>query len=158
LWRAETILRLLAEFEPAMYSHLQSIAQAVGTREFTTVLKQRFPSIEGKSIDYAVLERSPNLLVVAAPFDWDDVGNWSSLPRLIGTDSDRNTIQGKHLGIDTRGCIIRGSPDHLVVTVGLEDCLVVHTPDATLIARRDDEEKIREVVSRLAARGDTDYL
>ncbi len=158
LWRVDTILNALAEFEPEIFSHLRNIAAAFDTPEFQSVFDAEFASINGKSIDYAVLERHKNVCVVEAPFDWDDVGNWSSLPRLIGSDADGNTVQGNHLGIDSTGCIVRSSPDHLVVTVGLEDCIVIHTSDATLVARREDEEKIRDAVKKLAERGDTRHL
>ena len=59
----------------------------------------------------------------------DDVGNWQSLGRMHGSDTNGNTVVGKHLGVRTRGCIVRGTGEHLIATVGLEDCIVVHTPD-----------------------------
>jgi mannose-1-phosphate guanylyltransferase len=96
--------------------------------------------------------------MIEAPFDWDDVGNWSSLPRLVGQDANDNTIQATFAGIDTHGCIVRGIDGHLIVTVGLNDCIVVQTPDATLIANRNDEEKIRQVVKELESRNLKDYL
>ncbi len=97
-------------------------------------------------------------LVIEAPFDWDDVGNWRSLVRLRGTDEFGNTVVGKHLGLDSHDCIIRTTDDHLVVTLGMEDCIIVHTPDATLVARKQDEEAIRKVVEQIKARGWGEYL
>ena len=69
-----------------------------------------------------------------------------------------NTISAKHLGVNTKGTIVRGGSEHLIVTVGLEDCIVVHTPDATLVAIRRDEESLRRVVELLRERGCTEYL
>ena len=75
-----------------------------------------------------------------------------------GADRYDNTIIGRHLGLNTTGTIVRTDDDHLVVTVGLKDCLVVHTPEATLVANKHDEEAIREIVKQLESRGWTEYL
>lgn len=159
VWKARTIWNALERFEPAMFAHLKRIADSIDTTHFGETLEREFTALQGRSIDHAVMERfAGEILVVEAPFDWDDVGNWPSLARLLGSDEHGNTIQGRHLGIETSGTIVRSSDDHLVVTVGLEDCIVVHTRDATLVARRSHEERIRKVVSELRERGWTEYL
>jgi mannose-1-phosphate guanylyltransferase len=122
------------------------------------VLDREFAAIEGRSIDYAVMERYEHVSMIAASFDWDDVGSWQSLARLHRPDAHGNTVVGKHLGIRTSGSIIRTEAQHLVVTVGLTDCLVVHTPNATLVANKHDEEAIREVVKHLQENGWDEYL
>ena len=104
------------------------------------------------------MENYDNVLVVEAPFDWDDLGNWTALPRLRGVDSDGNTISAKHLGIDTKGTVVRSDDEHLIVTLGLEDTIVVRTPDATLIAHKDQEAAVKEVVKQLEERGWDEYL
>ena len=97
-------------------------------------------------------------MVVEAPFAWDDLGSWQSLARLRGTSDEGNTIIGKHIGIGTQGTIVRGDDDHLIVTIGLEDCIVVHTEDATLVASKHCEEQVRDVVKQLQQKGWTQYL
>ena len=158
VWKASTILGALAEHEPAMYEHIQAIAAAHGSDSFGDTLATEFTQIVGKSIDYAVMEKSDNVVVIEAPFDWDDVGNWRSLTRQRGTDDAGNTVIGRHLALNSSGCIIRSSDEHLVVTLGMEDCIVVHTPDATLVARKHDEEAIRQVVAMLKEKGWDRYL
>lgn len=158
IWKAQTIRRALAQYEPEMYEHLQRIGAALGSPDFAAVFQREFAAIEGKSIDYAVMEHYDDVVVIEAPFDWDDVGNWRSLARLRGTDHDGNTLIGKHLGIDTRGTIVRSDDEHLIVTVGLQDCIVVHTPNATLVANKHDEESIRQVVEALKEKGWHDFL
>ena len=158
VWKAATILSALERFQPAMYARIQVIAEAIGSESFTEVLDREFTAIEGTSIDYAVMERHDNVLVVEAPFQWDDVGTWQSLERIQGTDPEGNTIVGQHLGIDTTRSIIHGSGDHLLVTVGMDNFIVVHTQDATLIAHRDNDEAIRQIVQRLKEKGLDKYL
>ncbi len=158
VWKAKTILGALAKYEPAMHAHLAAIRAALGKPDFADVLQREFAAIDGKSIDYAVMEHYDDVLVVEAPFDWDDVGNWRALERLRGTDADGNTILGRHLGINTTGTTVRTDDQHLVVTVGLKDLIVVHTPDATLVAHKDDEESIRHAVQQLKESGLDEYL
>jgi mannose-1-phosphate guanylyltransferase len=158
VWKAKTIIAALAERQPEMLAHLQAIVAAWGTPAQEETLRREFTAIKGISIDYAVMEHAKNVAVVEAPFDWDDLGSWKSLSRLAGSDRFDNTVIGRHLSMNTAGTIVRTSDDHLVVTVGLKDMLVVHTPEATLVANKHDEEAIREIVKQLEARGWTEYL
>lgn len=158
VWSAATILQELQQHEPEMYRHLEAIQQSIGTPQFLEVLDREFSAIQGKSIDFAVMEHARNVLVIEAPFAWDDVGSWQSLARLRPGDDQGNTIIGRFLGIDTRGSIIRTSQEHLIVTLGMEDCIVVHTEDATLVASKHHEESVRNVVKLLEERGWAEYL
>ena len=158
LWKCQTILEALRQFEPDMMQRIECISAAAGTDAFDEVLAREFALIEGKSIDYAVMEHYDHVAVVAAPFDWDDLGNWSAIPRLSGVDQEKNSITGKHLGVDTTDCIVHSTEDHLVVTLGIKQCVVVHTADATLVADKTDEAGIKRVVARLEELGWDEYL
>jgi mannose-1-phosphate guanylyltransferase len=141
-----------------MLGHLRAIAVAWETDQCRSVFEREFQAICGTSIDYAVMEDAHDVAVIEAPFEWDDVGSWQSLARLGGSDEHGNTIVGRHVGIDTRNSIVRSNDRHLVATLGLEDVIVVHTPVATLVARKQDEEKIRELVKELERQGCHDVL
>ena len=152
VWRATTILDALAEFEPEMHARLLAIGEAIGRDDYDQVLEREFSAAPAKSIDYAVLEHHRDRLVIEANFDWDDVGTWQSLERLVGRDADGNTVVGSHVGLNTTGSIIRSDGGHLIATLGLKDCIVVHTPDATLVANKQDEESLRKLVQLLEER------
>lgn len=158
VWRADRILSALRTHEPGMHAGLQKIAQSLGTTREQDIVSAEFPMLRSVSIDYAILEKEPGSIVVEAPFEWDDLGSWQALARQHGTDGEGNTILGLHRGVGTRNCIIRSTGDHLIATLGLEDCIVVHTSDATLVARRDDEEAIRKLIELLRERGDERFL
>lgn len=158
VFSAGAILEALRRHQPELAEHLAAIAAAAGRPGYEETLQRRFTAIRPISIDYAVMEHAREIVVVEAPFQWDDLGSWQALARLRGADADGNTIAAKHLGLDTRDCIIRSTQEHLIVTVGLADCIVVHTPDATLIARRSQEEAIRKIVALLAERGWKEHL
>lgn len=158
VWRASTILDALRERQPKMLAHLEKIVDAWGKPGGEAVFQEQFTAIEGISVDYAVMEHATDIAVIEAPFEWDDLGGWQSLQRRLGQDADGNTIVGRHIGLNTTGSIVRTSDEHLVVTLGLKDCIVVHTPDATLVASKHDEESIRRVVKELEARGWSEHL
>ena len=158
VWRASTIIDALRERQPEMYAHLQAIEDARGSADFAEVYDREFKAIKPISIDFAVMEQAEDVAVIEAPFDWDDVGSWQAIARLHGVDEDDNAVVGKHLGIRSSGCVVRTTPNHLVATLGLKDVLVVHTPAATLVADKHDEEAVREIVKKLESLGWADYL
>lgn len=158
VWHARTILDALRERQPEMLGRLETIVAAWETPDRDAVFAREFMAVKPISIDYAVMEHAEGVAVIEAPYDWDDLGGWQSLARLAGTDENGNTVIGRHLAVDTEGSIIRTTDEHLVVTLGLKDMLVVHTPKATLVANKHDEEKIRKVVKQLEEMGLTAYL
>jgi mannose-1-phosphate guanylyltransferase len=158
LWKASAILKALEEFEPEMYGHIQNIAKGIGTSEFQKNFVEHFEKIKGKSIDFAVMERHQNVVVVEAPFQWDDVGSWQAIARLIEPDEKGNAVDGPYLAIDSSNMIIRSEAEHLIVTIGMKDTIVVHTPDATLVAPKSEEERVRDVVKQLSELGHQQYL
>lgn len=158
LWKASTIAEALAERQPVMVGHLRKIVAAWGTDNHNAVFAEEFAAIDGISIDYAVMEHAKDVLVIEAPFEWDDVGGWQAMARLREQDNDGNTLIGKHLIKDTKNSIVRSEGNHLVVTLGMSDCLVVHTPNVTLVADKNHEESIRDLVKLVEENGWQDYL
>lgn len=158
MWRADTILNALRMFEPEMMEHIDSISKAMGTPGFEVTLEREFAKIDGRSIDYAVMERYHDVAVIEASFEWDDVGSWQAIGRLTEPDAQGNCVRGKYLGIQSQRMIVYGENDHLLVTIGMQDMIVVHTENATLIAPKEEEEAVREVVKQLQARDWEDYL
>jgi mannose-1-phosphate guanylyltransferase len=158
VWKARTILDALKEYEPEMFGHLAAIAAAIGTPRFADTLAGQFAAISGKSIDYAVMERYDRVAVIEAPYNWDDLGSWRAMARLHGADECGNTRIGRSLSVRTTNSIIRSSDEHLVATIGVDNLIVVHTPDATLVVNQDDEEAVREVVKLLQEQGWQEFL
>ncbi|NLX97295.1 MAG: mannose-1-phosphate guanylyltransferase [Rhodopirellula sp.] len=160
VWKARTVMEALARYEPALHAHLMAIAAAADRADFHDVLHREFAAIDKISIDYAVMERASKVVVIEAPFDWDDVGSWRALERLRRPDTNGNVLDAaRSIEIATTGTIARcGDPNHAVVLVGVKDLVVVVTPDATLVADKNSEESIRQVIEQLKARGWTEYL
>jgi mannose-1-phosphate guanylyltransferase len=159
VWRADRILAALENFEPDIHDRLLRLKGKIGHVDYEAALVGEFPRAKSISIDYAVLERARDVCVLEAPFEWDDVGSWQSLTRLLGADENGNTVDGPHVGIDTRNCIIRDATgEHLIGTLGVEDLIIVHTADATLVARKGDENAVKKLIDLMRERGHERYL
>ena len=159
-WRAAAILDALEEYEPNTRARLATIAGAVGTADYERVVAEQFPECDSVSVDNAVLERTNNACVLEAPFDWDDVGSWGALRRLLGEDSDGHAVDAaKFVSLESKNCTVRDTTGgHLVCALGVEDLIIVHTADATLVAKRGDENAVKRLISELKDRGLEDYL
>lgn len=155
VWRAQTILDSLAAATPGLHAALLPLASTLGTPAQDEAIASAYAGLEKISIDYAVMERATNVRVVEATFDWDDVGSWLAMERLHAQDDDRNTVLAKHVGIDTSRCVLSAEDGHLLATVGVDDLVIVHTADATLVCARDRVADVKELVQALE-RGNDD--
>ncbi len=155
VWRISTLMAAYQRHLPGHYEVLEAIdADLEAGRTPAAKDYERFENIP---IDMGIMERADNVEVIPALFEWDDVGSWLAVDRLNPRDEDGNVVRGEHVGVDSRNCIVI-SRDHLVATVGIEDMIVVHTPDATLICPKDRAEEVRDLVRRLADGGGERYL
>lgn len=158
VWRADAVLAAIRTFEPALYGRLEALQATLGTPAAEDSLATEFPQMPSISVDYAVLERAEDVCVLEAPFDWDDVGSWQAVARHWSADSAGNATEGLVATVDTQNCVIRTTDDHLVATIGVSDQIIVHTPTATLVADRRDENALRKLVDELQRRGLETYL
>ncbi len=160
VWKAQTIMDALARYRPELHGRLTQIAAAADSDRFAEVLEEQFAAMEKISIDYAVMERTENAVVVEAPFAWDDVGSWLAVERYRPRDESGNVADAPRcVAINCQGTMIRASdPKHVVVVAGVRDLVVVVTPDATLVANKHDERSIAAITEHLRQRGWTEHL
>ncbi|MCS7260053.1 MAG: sugar phosphate nucleotidyltransferase [Anaerolineae bacterium] len=157
IWQVSRILREFAQHMPDVYALLQRIAAALGTSDAAQVLEAVWPQIRRETIDYGIMEKARGVVVIPVDIGWSDIGDWEALYGVHTTCADGNVVLGNHLGIATKGCLIRGG-DKLIVTVGLENTIVVDTADAILICARDRAQDVKVVVEQLQANGMTNLL
>ncbi len=158
VWRAAAVLAELRRQQPALHDAVGRIAAAWGTPRQQEVLRSEYEAIKRISIDYAVMEHAEEVLVVQAPYRWDDVGSWLALERMHPQDADGNTVLARHAGLRTRNCIIVGDPGEVVATVGVQDLVIVRDGEATLVASRSDEAAVKQLVDLLKKKGLEGYL
>jgi mannose-1-phosphate guanylyltransferase len=158
IWKAAAILRELREQQPKLYAAVKKIADAWPTPQRMEVLKREYEALARISIDYAVLEHAKQVLMLHAPFRWDDVGSWLALERMHPQDAHGNTVLASHCGINSRQCVIVADEGHLIATAGVENLLIIHDGDATLVADRRDEAAVKQLVELLKKKGWERYL
>lgn len=115
-----------------------------------------FAKLADISIDYAIMEKADNVAMVAANFDWTDVGSWKALAELVEPDIAGNRSMGEVIHVDSRNCYVQ-SEDRLVATIGLEDLIIVDTPDALLVSHRDKSQEVKQIVKQLKDNGHESY-
>ena len=142
---------------PGMNAALDPIVGAFGTDGFDAALAAHFGSLEKISIDYGVMEKLDDSLLLPLPVKWDDVGSWTAYERLIAADESGNWLEGSAVAIEAHGNILAAG-DGLVAVRGVDDLIVVHTPDATMVCKRSDAEGVKQIVAELERRGLSEYL
>ena len=137
-----------------MEAGFAQIVAALGTDGFDDTMRDVFPTLEKISVDYGIAEKADKVAVIPADIGWNDVGSWQRLAEVLEAagESGENIVIGHHLAVDTKGALIY-SPDRLIATIGLDDIIVIDTPDATLICPRSRSEDVKKVVEELKARG-----
>ncbi|MDG3004436.1 mannose-1-phosphate guanylyltransferase [Paludisphaera mucosa] len=158
LWRAATILQEIRRHKPLLGAALDRVGAAWGTEAGPDVLAAEFPEMERTPIDKAVMEKAADVKVLEVVYDWNDVGDWRSLRPLLPADADGNALQGDVIARDTKNSIIISDDGGLIATIGLDDVVIVQSGGATLVARRDQLDKLKAVVESLNERGHGSYL
>jgi mannose-1-phosphate guanylyltransferase len=152
VFRADTMLARIAELLPELAARLPAVAdEAAAAGGITMASYAALPKI---SIDYGVMEKAKDVAVLEAEFRWDDVGSFAALERVLDPGADGNCGFGPREALDARGNVVVTRDDHFVGLIGVDDLVVVHTPDATLVCRKADAERVKELVARIAARDD----
>jgi mannose-1-phosphate guanylyltransferase len=149
-------------YAPAVAAAARATWQPLASRAGDAMLEldaATFAAAPDVSIDYAVMEKAAadgGVAVVRGEFDWSDVGSWQAVSQLSEADADGNRGRGERVAIDTRETFIH-SQDRIVATIGVSNLVIVDTPDAVLVAHRDQLQRVKEVVVELKARGNEAY-
>jgi mannose-1-phosphate guanylyltransferase/mannose-6-phosphate isomerase len=153
LFGAERFLQELARHAPDIAKVCAAAYAAAKTDlDFTRIDAKIFEKCRSDSIDYAVMEKTADAVVVPLDAGWSDVGSWASLHEALEQDSDQNAMHGDVITEDTTGCYLH-SESRLVATVGLQDHVVVETKDAVLVAPKHRVQDVKKLVARLKELG-----
>jgi mannose-1-phosphate guanylyltransferase len=155
VWSVRTLREAFRRHLPGHDKLLEELRERLASGgRITATEYERFENVP---IDIGIMEKADNVEVIPADFEWDDVGSWLAIDRLNPRDADGNITRGQHVGLDTHNSIVFAQ-DHLVATIGLEDMIVVHTGDATLICPKSRAEDVKKIVAKLREKGFDDYV
>jgi len=151
VWKATTVLDLFARFEPEIHAGLMEIKAAAGTAREAQVIAEVYPQLKSIAVDNAILERAPQVAALEGDLEWGDIGSWGTLTDVLPADGQGNLLAGQVLALDAKRVTAYGPPEKLIALVGVEDLVIVDTPDALLVCRKDQAQRVREVMEKLKA-------
>jgi len=160
-FRASRMLEEMARTLPALAGGLQQILQALakgGVSAAAEATARVYPSLPSVSIDVGVMEKAGGILVVPGAFGWNDVGSWRALAEVRPADAEGNVRVGTTVAIQTRGSVLVSGDARVLAAYGVEDLVVVSTPDAVLVIPKRMAQDVRAVVQELEQRGLSQYL
>ncbi|GLI51916.1 mannose-1-phosphate guanylyltransferase [Tepidanaerobacter syntrophicus] len=157
IWKVSVILKSFERFLPKLYRSLMELEPYIDTEEEWSQIEKIYPTMQSISIDYGIMERSDEVVVIPGDFGWSDVGSWDSLGEVFPPDENGNIMRGDIIEIDTRNSVIYTN-SHLVAAVGLENMIVVETADALLVCAKERAQDVKRVVDKLKEMGRKELL
>ncbi len=157
-FKAIRMLEYFEKYNPEIYKGLKEILKSMNTKLEDEVINKEYAKFPKIPIDTAIAEKVDDITVIPADLDWSDVGSWASLYELLTKNKDGQVIsKGHHIGLDDKNCLVYAA-DKLLATVGLEDIIIVDTPDVTLICNRNKSQDVKNLINKLKVEGYHKYL
>jgi mannose-1-phosphate guanylyltransferase len=162
-WRASTFLENLDKHLPKTFAALESLAESIGKSSYERKLRALYPKLENISVDYAILEPAtrqpgaPSVFVIPAEIGWSDIGSWAAVYELLTKAPSDNILPRNAFTLDATGNLF-WSPSKFVAAVGVNDLVVVETPDALLICPRERTQDVGKIVKWLEENRRKDLL
>ncbi len=158
-WRVSVISDCFARFTPSLWSALQAIEGGIEAGEpLDSLLAEHYPRLEKISVDFAIMEKAETVRVIESAFDWDDVGEWPAVARHFAADKAGNVVRGSALLDKSADNIVIAGEGHTIALIGVNDLIVVHTADATLICPKGRAQDIKALVRKLGEDASTRHL
>ena len=159
IWSSKSITLAYRKHLRDMYEVFDEGRQFYNTINEKEFIDRVFPACKNISIDYGIMEKSENVYVYPADFGWSDLGTWGSLYSHLELDEYKNTIQGNNVMMyDSSDNLVKVSDDKLVVLQGLQGYIVVENEGTILVCKKEDEQKIKQFVTDLKSKGDTERV
>ena len=152
IWRVDLIRSLIASFLPQLDAGLAQIAASIDSEEEEQVTAEVYQDLPRISVDYGIMEKCNQVLIIPATFGWDDVGSWTALGRYGEADQQGNVVKAPGVFVDTYNCLVY-APNRVVATLGVKDLLIVDDGDSLLICQKDRDQEIKKVVEALRQAG-----
>ena len=154
VWSVRSIIAELEKSTPSLWAALQAIDVGLSAgSDLDGLLEVHYPKLEKISVDYAIIEKAANVVMVESGFDWDDVGEWPAVARHYPADAQGNVVRGTaHIEQSSGNIVFSRDEGHLVALLGVEDLIVVKTADATLVCHKDKAQDLKQLVHAVGAK------
>lgn len=151
VWRADVLLEGIERHVPEVHRGLEEIENAIEAGDEREV-GRIFSGFREDSIDYSLMEKADNVVMIPADFAWDDVGTWGSLRRVMELDGHGNYTRGKTVCVDTKDCVVYGD-DTVVGTIGVSNLIIVASRHGVLVCDPAKDQEIRKIARLLEEEG-----
>ncbi len=145
IWQAEAIVAEFREHLPEMMRKIDTIVEAMETTNGQAMLDELWPTLQSVSIDYGILEKTHNLVVIPAELDWNDVGNWEQYGALFPANEQGIRAFGNHTGMGSQNIIVYNNTARQIYTIGMEDAIVVEMENITVVCHKDHVQRVKEL-------------
>lgn len=157
IWRVDLIRRLIKEHLPVLHEGLAKIDEALGTGQYLETLREVYAGLPKVSIDYGLMEKVSNVVVIPGDFGWDDVGSWTALEEYKDKDGRGNVLEGRGVLLDTYNTLVSAS-GKVVATLGINDLIIVEEKDSILVCHKERAQEIKKVILALQENGYEEIL
>jgi mannose-1-phosphate guanylyltransferase len=157
IWRTDVILEQIKKYIPEIYDELAPLDNLIGTQSFAPQLDNSYKLIRGISIDYGVMEKANNVFVAEGDFGWSDVGSWDEVANIRPKDEMQNAVGGNVFLSDVKNSLVL-SDDKLVVSLDVDDLIIINTDNAVLVCKRGSSQDVKKVVDYLRRKHLNEYL
>lgn len=157
VWKASVILKQMQKLLPDVYECLDVIGKSMKTEREKETIAEIYPKIPKISIDYGIMERADNVIVLEGDFGWNDVGSLDAIETLHPSDENGNVMCAESVLFDAKGCI-GSSREKLLALIGVENLIVVETKDTVLVCDKSRAQDVKKIVEQLEADGKMHYL
>ena len=152
MWSAKSVIKAFQLNQPGLYQLFESGISSYNTSSESAFISENYPKADNISVDYAIMEDSPNIYVLPATFDWNDLGTWGSLYDKLEKDGEKNAVvNARVMATDASGNMIRTKKDKIVVVDGLSDYIIVDKDDVLLIFPKTKEQDIKETRTKVGS-------
>ena len=150
VWKVKNVIKAFEQYQPEMFDLFDGEKQHFNTAEETNAINRIYPLCTNVSIDFAIMEKADNVYVIPSSFGWSDLGTWNSAYDNLEKDYLGNAVAGENVMIiDSTKCMVSAPHDKLLVLQGLDDFIIVDTPDVLLVCKKDKEQAIKEYVAEV---------
>jgi len=144
IWKVQAILAEFREHLPEILRKIETVVDAMALSGDEATLDKVWPTLQSVSIDYGILEKTKNLVVIPANLGWNDVGNWEQYGNLFPANEQGVRSVGQHHDLDSQNTIVYNTTDRAIYTIGMEDVVIVQMDNITVVCHKDQVQRVKE--------------
>jgi mannose-1-phosphate guanylyltransferase len=156
VFHAGEMVKKFKEFVPDTYDRLIKIQKSIDKEDYQDILREQYAGMDKISVDYAIMENAKDIALIPLTLSWSDVGNWVALKDVLVSEKTDHLSRGKHIDFNSRNAIVFAN-EKPIVTVGLEDVVIIDTPEALLVCSQDEAPNLSKYVKKMGE-GEFEHL